>query len=85
MNKGVLEKLRIKSSSHTWSWTFQIHCFDGVSDSRCLVGQIAEILSCNFALASYFTGFFALRAELFDGALEADAEVVGRDLEDFAD
>ena len=74
----------IKSSSHARCRTFQIHRLDAVADSHRLVDQVAEVLSCNFTLASDFAGFFALGAELFDRALEADAKVVRGDLEDFA-
>ena len=81
--KGVL-KLKIICCRHAWSWALQIHCFDGVPDLGAFIDEVTKVLSGNFTLASNFSCLLALGAELFDGALETDAEVVGGETQYFA-
>jgi hypothetical protein len=81
--KGVLQ-LRIISSRHTRCRALQIHSLDGIPNLCTLIDEVAEVFSSNFAFASDLASFFALRTELFDRALKTDAEIVGREAEDFA-
>jgi hypothetical protein len=56
-----------------------------VADLAALDDEVAEVLAGELALALDFARVFAFGAELLDGALETDAEVVGRRSEDLAD
>lgn len=78
-------KSSIICSCHSWGWTLQIDRLDGILNLRTLVDQVAEVLSRNLALASDLSCLFPFGTKLFDRALEADAQVVGWEAEDFAD
>lgn len=80
----TVKNLSIITSSHAGCGALQVNSLDRIANLGALTNEVAKILPRDLALVADLAGFFTFGPELFDGALEADSEIICRETENFA-
>lgn len=81
---GILGSKIIISRRHARRRALEIHGLDAAAQLGALVDEIPKVLPRDLALAARLQRLLSLDAEVLDAALQADAQVVGGEAQDFA-